>query len=107
MSILKATKVSRTCTVTITKTKMMMRRPSDARKKEGRGDLRRILIMSMKSSSQISNLELGNRQIVKLVDRVMLLNKISKVMGSILILSGTMGRKTKVMGWNFMVKMCM
>lgn len=107
MSILKATKVSRTCMVTITKTKMMMRRPRDERKKEGRGDLRRILIMSMKSSSQISNLELGNRQRVKLVDRVMLLNKISKVMGSILILSGIMNRKTKVMGWNFMVKMFM
>ncbi len=63
--------------------------------------------MSMKSSSQISNLELGNRQTVKLVDRVMLLNKISKVMSSILILLGTVGRITKVMGWNFMVKMCM
>ena len=63
--------------------------------------------MSMKSSSQISNLELGNSQMVKLVDRAMLINKISIVMGSILILSGTVGRKTKVMGWNFMVKICM
>ncbi len=65
------------------------------------------MLFVYRSSFHISNLELGNRQMVKVVDRIMLLNKISKVMGSILILSGKVGRKTKVMGWNFMVKMCM
>ncbi len=92
----------------VTTTQMKMRRPSDARKKEARGGLRKTLIMSMKSSSLISSLVLiDNRQTVTMVDRGMLHNKTSKVLGSILILSGTMVKKSRVMGWNFMEKMYM
>jgi hypothetical protein len=89
-------------------TRTMMRRPSDARKKEARGGLRKTLIMSMKSSSLISSLVLiDNRQTVTMVDRAMLHNKTSKVLGSILIRSGTVVKKSRVMGWNFMEKMYM
>jgi hypothetical protein len=42
---------------------------------------------------------------VTMVDKAMLHNKTSKVLGSILILSGTMVKKSRVMGWNFMEKM--
>jgi hypothetical protein len=86
----------------------MMRRPSDARKKGARGGLRKTLITSMKSSSPISSLvRIDNKQTVIPVDRAMLHNKISKVLGSILILSGTVVKKSRVMGWNFMEKMYM
>ena len=84
-----------------------MRRPSDARKKEERGGLRKTLIMSMKSSSLISSLVLDNKQMVILVDRAMLPNQISKAMVSISIRSETVVKKSKVMRWNFMGKMCM
>jgi hypothetical protein len=92
----------------VTTTQMKMRRPSDARKKEARGGSRRTLITSMKSSSPISSLVLiDNRLTVTMVDRAMLRNKISKVLGSISIRSGTVVKKSRVMGWNFMEKMCM
>ena len=107
MNTLKVTKVSPICTVTIKNTKMTMRRPSDARKKEARGGLRRTLIMSMKSSSRISSPELDNKQMVILLDRPMLHNKINTVMGSISIHLEALARKSRVMEWNFMAKMFM
>ena len=81
-------------------TRTMMRRPSDARKREERGGSKRTLITSMKSSSPIFNPALGsNRQMVMLEDRAMLRNKNSRVTDSISTRLGLMGKKSRVIAW--------
>jgi hypothetical protein len=61
-----------------------------------------------RSSSQIFNPALGNnRQMVMLEDRAMLRNKNSRVTDSISTRLGLMGKKSRVIAWNFMGKMYM
>jgi hypothetical protein len=85
-----------------------IRRQARGSRNVGNAGSMRISVMSMKSSSPISSLVLiDNRLTVTMVDRAMLRNKISKVLGSISIRSGTLVKKSRVMGWNFMEKMCM